>query len=145
MILFLDVDGVLNHRETYRKHKRKYKNLDTENLNVLKEIMDRFHPQIVLTSSWRYFSYNLDILAKAFQEYGIDPWISVTPVLDGNRNLEIKAWMKVHEIRKEEIIILDDRTDLGDLSDRLVSTDFLAGGLKWKHMDSIRMLWQESI
>lgn len=145
MILFLDVDGVLNHQGTYRKHKRKYQNLDAENLSVLKEIMDRYHSRIVLTSSWRYFSYNLDILARAFQEYGIDPWISMTPILDGNRNLEIKTWMKAHEIRKEEIIILDDRTDLGDLTDRLVSTDFLTGGLKREHIESIQRLWQESI
>lgn len=138
--IFLDVDGVLNHHKTYKKRNRefKYQDLDFECLILFSKLIqsiDNVH--IVLSSSWRLIESDRDRLELAFRDFGIPKWIGVTPYLEyeqgKTRGKEIKQWLKENHVCKNQIIILDDNTDMADLKDRLIQTDFTNGGFKEVH------------
>lgn len=138
--IFLDVDGVLNHHETYKKKhvNSLYPDLDPECLALFSKLVysiDYVH--IVLSSSWRLIESDMDRLEAAFKEFGIPKWIDITPYLEyeqgKTRGKEINQWLKENHVRKDQIIILDDNTDMADLQDRLIQTDFMNGGFKEVH------------
>lgn len=83
--IFLDVDGVLNHHETYKKKHANslYPDLDPECLALFSKLVysiDYVH--IVLSSSWRLIESDINRLEAAFKEFGIPKWIDITPYLE---------------------------------------------------------------
>ena len=138
--IFLDVDGVLNHHETYKKKhvNSLYPDLDPECLALFSKLVHSIdYVHIVLSSSWRLIESDMDRLEAAFKEFGIPKWIDITPYLEyeqgKTRGKEINQWLKENHVRKDQIIILDDNTDMADLKDRLIQTDFMNGGFKEVH------------
>lgn len=124
-VVFLDVDGVLNHVgcnwETNAVH-----SIDPACVQQLRRILDNTGAHIVLSSVWRLSRSSLDALAVA----GVPVW-DLTPVLDDGlerRAGEIRAWLDAHP-GITQWAVLDDEID-ADLRDgSFFRTDFMDGGL----------------
>ena len=109
-IIFLDIDGVLNHEEWYksgRAHETylatgetdiKAYNFDPESWKWIQKLIDETGAKIVLSSSWRCYD-----LASTIEEYKntafkpiIDNLVGVTPALmSRNRGEEIHRFFDI--------------------------------------------------
>lgn len=138
-VIFLDIDGVLNTKETYDKM---YRNnsfgaylevpIDKFRLEYLKTIIDETDAKIVLSSSFRHFFVKqedklVSTSAKGtnlynwFLKYGMDIY-DITPINGYTREDEIKEWLINHDEVDDFIIIDDDPTIFTDLSSKLIQT-----------------------
>lgn len=91
-IIFLDVDGVLNCKETNG-------NIDDDKLLLLKQIIDEtVDTKIVISSSWRI--NKLNVLSQRLNEYGIK-YFDITPQIqkykkaEQNRIIEIESQLSI--------------------------------------------------
>ena len=150
-IIFLDIDGVLNDMDYFRKSKdvrhnyykclTGYKKLllthlldiDLNKVYLLKELINNTNSKVVVTSSWR----NLRIYPLV-EDYLINlgiPIIDTTPYIDSKRGLEIKTYLEEHEV--SNYIILDDDI-FPDFDEEilihLIHTSFFYGGLTDEHV-----------
>jgi len=110
-IIFQDVDGVLNNDFTDRDDSP----IDDSLVDRLRRgILDRLPKtpgvQIVLSSQWRKFDRNLDLLKRAFDKQGISAEngyfvVDATPSLCRGvecRAEEIHQWLEAHGYNKED-------------------------------------------
>lgn len=130
-IIFLDIDGVLNHEAFYKDRHEKIKRgeelpshpldeIDPKCVQNLNRLCDETGANVVISSSWRHsgFQYCVDALhGSGFTGCIID----ITPNLRGDgclRGNEILQWIKSNkEIVGEyyqftEYVILDDDSDM---------------------------------
>lgn len=138
-VIFLDVDGVLNDKDTPTRTKRGYLFVDESKILLLKKIVDATQAKIVLSSTWRYDRndqrYNGEFLElkEALAAHGLEIY-SYTPVdaIGIRRGMEIKAWLGTHpEVKK--YVILDD--ELFDYKERgLLDHLLFTYGLKLSHV-----------
>lgn len=119
-VIFLDIDGVLNHEEHFRwlhesgeatplQSQYPWSEFSPVSCKLLKEVIDETDAQIVVSSSWR-----LDGLAKInklFRFFGLPNAIDVTPCLNTARGIEIDKWLSEHP-EVDKYVILDDDTDM---------------------------------
>ncbi|HEY4056577.1 MAG TPA: HAD domain-containing protein [Kofleriaceae bacterium] len=84
--------------------------------------------QIVLASDWRR-GRELPHLRDELRAAGVEgTLIGVTGVLDGQpRWREIEAWMTEHGVGAEDVVIVDDGYDMGELAARFVRVTPLDG------------------
>lgn len=139
-LLFLDIDGVLN---SYRSHFEKGETpLDPENIACFNRIVAATGADIVVTSTWRYFT-PFDELRRYFAEAGIlGEIVDIVPDLIAGlsddaarlvtRGQEIHAWFKGRGAADpcspaETFAILDDRADQEPYLHRLVLTSIERG------------------
>lgn len=130
-VIFLDVDGVLNHG------KQKVK-VEDDKVYLLKQIVDSTNAKIVLSSDWRYWidtdDEDIELLKRKLNEskMGI---MSITPITKhGYRGAEIYQWINEWEGEHiEQFVIIDDRDDMKPYMNRLVQTSFNLG-LQKKHV-----------
>jgi len=117
-ILFLDIDGVLNHGEGSIY-------FEDEKVRILNKILATTDANLVVTSTWR-LGATPEEMDQVLTSQGVLPGrvIGVTPYLDDQRGREIHEWLKTWTPRYqiEKIVILDDRSDLAPLDDALVRT-----------------------
>lgn len=147
-ILFLDIDGVLNSKryDESRSLDSSF-NIDETRLPLVKEIIDRTGALIVLSSTWRRKLYD-DMRPKngegtrlllTFEQYSLKLSYK-TPEFDEHisRSDEIRAWLSAHDGEIESFVIIDDTFGgWGELSDRLVKTDYRIGrGLEQRHVEA---------
>ena len=119
LILFLDIDGVLNTKNHLRrqiKQGKKASRFDwcpvaVAHVNLLTK---KLGAQIIVTSTWRY-EYSLDELKELFHQNGIhrDHVTGVIPSLiygerSTTRGEAIQAWIEENESHNELHLILDD-------------------------------------
>jgi len=124
MILFLDVDGVLNNNEIILTEGAYA--LGTNQLLALKHLVDGLKCDIVLSSTWRMYDKCLKTLKKAFKEHNIPLWIDATPQLGTlPRRHEIKEWLKQNGQKK--CIIIDDDIDAFFKEAVCIHTDYKVG------------------
>lgn len=107
-VIFLDFDGVINNFSNDAL-------VDENNVRVLREIIKLSGAGVVVTSSNKYTIqcnkyavYSDTIFAKYINllyKYGVSV-MEVTPFVQGNRSLEIKEYLDIHEV--SEYVILDD-------------------------------------
>lgn len=124
-IVFLDIDGVLNHQEFYKekpqqirdkeaKEKRLsiyYGDIDPSKIKLLNSLV-RQVPSIefVISSTWRML-FSLDELKTMFKTLGFEGEIvGVTPVGDSIRGLEIRDYLNNNEC--DGYVIVDDDIDM---------------------------------
>jgi hypothetical protein len=152
--IFLDVDGVLNHRaylieaaEIYNKGESNetwhLKQLDGQAVARLDALLRRTGAKVVISSSWR----GLVQLPGWLRERGLSEAheiVGVTPRIPGPRGLEIQEWMTRHRVAPEQIVILDDEDDMAHLAHRLVQTSFMDddGGLRERHVERAVALFE---
>jgi hypothetical protein len=138
VLLFLDVDGVLNKGiATYADpaalsiqgwpHA-----LDIELLRRLKSVLTQSGAAIVLSSAWRDNDLGKDLLARGFAAVGIscDVVVGATPLQGTTRIDEIKAWLASRAPECERWVAVDDMDLLADapeLSAHVVRTSTDAG------------------
>lgn len=140
-IIFLDIDGVLNHISfsIYRnrlseKYNSPFDYLDMEpiacsNLQLLLEADSQI--RIVISSSWRKF-HSLDDLRRMLTEQKIDGSrvIDKTPSNKEHglmRGHEIQTWLNEHPEIKDYAIIDDDGDMLPEQKANFVQTDVRVG------------------
>lgn len=127
-VIFLDIDGVLNSMDWYKRRTRvkaetwkeyNVQEFDPEAVKLLKRIIDETGAKIVLSSTWRLHEDN----RQGVRDQGID-FISHTPRLPRpsgtsveycERGREIKAWLD-HMYTPDDTplryVIIDDDTDM---------------------------------
>lgn len=136
-VIFLDVDGVLNSLQYFKKCRSsgvKSDDIDNECVMILKTIVDRSGADIVLSSTWRRIPQLRDQLVERLAMYGLSI-IGDTPIIfDKERGDEIKQWLDGHP-EYESFIILDDDSDMGPLLEHLVQTSYYMGGLQVADID----------
>ena len=126
-VIFLDVEGVLNTKETYERAYQRYGHttlidleVDKFRLEYLKTIIDVTGAKIVLSSSFRYFFYNNgnEILPKTLKGkklydilkgYDIEIY-DITPTNSETREEQIKSWLATKTNIESFVIIDDDPT-----------------------------------
>ena len=143
-VLFLDIDGVLNHRQWFMKnpmrgdlkgHAWKDSQIDPHCVRVLNQVIASTDAKIVVSSTWRLMD-PLKSLKATLRRNGFlwtASMIDVTPdiYVEGQRRLrgnDIQAWLDTRD-DVEAIAIVDDDSDMGHLIDRLVKTANDNGGL----------------
>lgn len=141
-ILFLDIDGVLNSYQYMISSKSMFgaqaKSLDPNACLLLEEIIVSSGCKVVLSSSWR----------KLVSFRQIESWIrqrgcpsieiiDKTPSLGGFRGEEIQAWLFENSNLVDKFVIVDDDSDMGELSEFLVQTSFEFGLTKSKVQEII--------
>lgn len=122
-IIFLDIDGVLNHTNWYNSDRNPGNingnegDIDPLCSEKIMEICEKTGAKIVLSSDWRIsWPYVIDRLNKSGIKFGtvIDKtpehmWI---PFADKSRGSEIQDWLDNNEC--ERYVIIDDRTDFSE-------------------------------
>ena len=108
-IIFLDFYGILDIWENMDE-------INEDNLNRLKKLVDETGANVVYSSSNRYSRFGKEIMLNLINN-GINV-IGVTPQL-GERELEIKSYLDNHP-DIENYCILDDDYDMERLKDHLV-------------------------
>lgn len=165
-IVFLDIDGVLNHAGCKCE-----KDFLQESIDVLNYLYDKYEIEIVLSSSWRtaytmkymnfLFSKNgikADIIDKTPEYIGeydkqavensegltLDQLCEAAIPPDAGRNREIIHWVRRHDVKK--FVILDDFFFTNDICKKhLVQTswhDEINGGLRKEHIPLIEKIFE---
>ena len=122
-IIFLDIDGVLNHELFFKSWDKKGEQLDREKIQLLNDLCVKANCDVVISSTWRMSG--LEDCTSKLVEYGADfNIIGATPILRQRgmvRGCEIALWLK-DNITKEKYgcmyydfykyVILDDDSDM---------------------------------
>ncbi len=113
-IIFLDIDGVLNNRETLRKVQRASDMIDPYLVLLVSRIVEQTDAEIVLSSSWRHGHW--DKIRDQFPFKLIDRTGSCCA---GIRGVEIYEWIRKNvsyqdrdNREKFRYAILDDEGDM---------------------------------
>jgi hypothetical protein len=160
-VLFLDIDGVMNH-EGMKSHQT----FDPDAVCRLNRIIKETGCKIVLSSTWRHMYRGVNRIEELLRLQGIAPGhvLDRTPThhellllwrkgavdkpsehcmkfsFDVTRGMEIKAWLQLHP-EVTEWISLDDDRDMEDLDrDRLVNTTFVSGLLDEHVEEAVKIL-----
>jgi len=147
-VLFLDIDGVLNSEEWYisllnNKIEPIFpdKHINPKQVTLVNKIINQTNATVILSSSWRIFRSveEMNILLK---RKGATFLITdLTPILStGCRGDEIALWIEKSANSIESFCILDDDSDMSNLSSNLIQTSWQFG-ITEKHVNlAIKML-----
>ena len=151
--LFLDIDGVLNSFDDYGVDGKEFiENIENltfilskRQMSLLNNIIDKYHPKIILSSYWRN-RYSLSTLQNKFEAAGFKGKIlAITPSFGGEHE---DRWQQIkHYIEDNDVtnyIILDD-SPLDRKNTKFpnwVKTDSYHG-LDHKHLREIDKIWQK--
>ena len=138
-IIFLDIDGVLNHQIWFEKWHKSEKRTDTEeqyndsmidpeSVDLLNKIIADTDAKVVISSSWRknntIESMQTLLDKKGFKGeiIGLTPVLYFTGLKDYHysvpRGNEIKAWLEINKgilgdkMSKVKYVIFDDDSDM---------------------------------
>jgi len=136
-LIFLDIDGVLNHPEFLKAHAiTNYKSvpmallacIDPVAVGRLNRLVEITEAKIVVSSPWRTIM-RIGQLQSTFERAGVKTCpFSQTPNLGTTRGREIQSWLDRRRLTLpiESYVILDDDdaddADMGHLIPKLVQT-----------------------
>lgn len=161
-VIFLDIDGVLNSQETFRKVREHFDatgewlvEIDDEMVKRLARIVRETSAEIVLSSSWRNFfdtrtltphNESAQGLVDSLEKHNLKIISRTGRSSNGNRGDEIKAWLSKHTEVKNFVILDDESSDLQDFVDKeLVKTSFTAPSGMVKDMSDCTGLQEKHV
>lgn len=145
-VIFLDYDGVMNPPNTCLVfHTPRNADFGREAVDNLNYILEKTGAYIVVSATNRG---NDSWTVKLFDYNGIDSarYIDYTSSLrDRPRGDEIKQWLTAESIRTggsepESFVIIDDESDMGELNDHLVKTNYMIGLTRTDAEKAIKIL-----
>ncbi len=130
-IPFLDIDGVLNTSETYKRARTwadsvesAVKLFEPACVAHLNKITEQTNAQIVVCSAWRHI-FTLDELRQIFRIVGIRASVlDVTPTSVSQRARAVIAWLAKHP-EVQHWCVLDD--DIRAYDNHLPNSNYLVG------------------
>jgi len=135
-VIFLDIDGVLNSRQSWaqRKHGSGTEAIDPDAMARLNRLLRQSGASIVVSSSWRStVARTREVLCAnglcwPTRVIGCTPrsevaWGEHGLYVARQRGDEIQAWLDQHPDRVRRFVILDDGDDMGPLRRSLVQTN----------------------
>ena len=144
-IIFLDIDGVLNNKDTFIVQEEHFLKTGESLVEIepimisrLAKIVKETDSQIVLSSSWRYgwdpeyekCSSHCKKLISSLDEYGLRIFDKTPVIKNGLRQDEIRCWLARHA-DVDNFVILDDETSflMDFVGTRLVKTNCIPDGV----------------
>lgn len=118
MIIFLDIDGVVVHKDCPTRYSRDLfpDVFDPRCVSALNRLIKYYKAKIVVSSFWRYFHTEEEIRG-CFVEYGVEGKIKdfcpKLTIRDWNKGREIKHWIEDNKYKGDYIVIDDMATDVG--------------------------------
>ena len=128
-VIFLDIDGVLNHEAFYKERyenrieespwENPYSEIDPKAVSNLNNLCDETEAKVVISSTWRH--HGLEYCKDVLEKHGFTgDIIDITPSSPTRfRGLEILDWVKENEeligdryFNFTEYVILDDDSDM---------------------------------
>jgi len=160
-VIFLDIDGVLNNENTFIKKYKEFSStgkiipeIDMQMVMRLKQIVNATGAVIVLSSSWKLgwdinftkCSQHCKDLILIFSEYNLKIFDKTPNIEHGNRQREIKEWLKNHP-ETEKFVILDDETTflMDFVGKQLVKTSILPDGVMLTNMKDTTGLQEKHV
>jgi hypothetical protein len=159
-IVFLDIDGVLNSSDFFKRRPLKLDSefkswferdvsfsplyhltlIDPEAVQLLNKITCATGAKIVVSSTWRLLT-PFDTLVDILREVGVTgEIIGKTPRLGGHRGPEVQEAIDFCSFNVDKFVILDDDADMDHLLPFLVQTSW-EKGLEEHHVEkAIEML-----
>jgi hypothetical protein len=128
-VIFLDVDGVLNHAEAFRLWEDRFGRdvLDHGCVRRLVELARDTGAEVVISSTWRLMEDAHRIISVALWTHGIE-LVGQTPDLwSTDRADEIRAWLADNPDVSRYVVLDDDPT--AAIEGHTVLTDWNGGGL----------------
>lgn len=111
--IFLDIDGVLNSKQTNERGPYDNPGIENKHLDILKTIVDKTNGEIVLISDWRlsflpddHMPKMADYITEKFDSAGLSLSLVSANNRYENRVDEISEWIINHQTKG--YIILDD-------------------------------------
>lgn len=142
-IIFLDIDGVLNHPEVYTKKSGAYP-LCYKCVGRLMNILNRTDAKIVISSTWRLgcdlpSSPVMKLKDSGALEYLHEDWRTIDWYTEfgdvfSNRGMEIGHWLSNHKDVEKYVILDDDSDMLMEQLPYLIKTTF-ESGLQDRHVE----------
>lgn len=140
-IIFLDIDGVLNHENTPDRCGI-YIGIEDRKVELLKQIVDSTGAKIVLSSTWRLginnkghrLEHHAEYLNEKLLKYGLEIYDKTKELSRHGelRGKEINEWLSRHP-DVEQWVVLDDEYfidfNMYDIPQHLVHTYFYVDGL----------------
>eukprot|EP00746_Dinoflagellata_sp_MGD_P030020 gnl/MRDRNA2_/MRDRNA2_171120_c0_seq1.p1 gnl/MRDRNA2_/MRDRNA2_171120_c0~~gnl/MRDRNA2_/MRDRNA2_171120_c0_seq1.p1 ORF type:complete len:279 (+),score=62.54 gnl/MRDRNA2_/MRDRNA2_171120_c0_seq1:97-933(+) len=123
-LIFLDVDGVLNHPKAINAPRR----LDPAKLQLLASLVKRTGAAIVLSTTWRVNALSKLALIDSLCEVGLfeDCIVGETPdITQHERTREISAWLDDHPPASSSRWVALDDLELGYENPKLMSGHFV--------------------
>jgi len=144
-VIFLDIDGVLNTKNTFKKRKDIYNEsgviiprIDFYRVKFLKQIVDKTDAKIVISSTWRKYDNDMKELKEVFSLFDLEVYDVTCIDISGKKGIEINDWLNKNEV--DSFVIIDDETsDMLHLEKYVVKTreNFKETGLLEKHISEI--------
>ena len=136
-VIFLDIDGVLINR---RSCKIGLDVPDHECVERLNRIIAATSAVLVISSAWR-IGRSVEELKDLMKLFGVKAKVIDRTICNWNwiRGQEIENWLSFHE-DVTQFIILDDDSDIGELSSHLIQTKFEFGLTDENAMEAIERL-----
>lgn len=145
-IIFLDVDGVLNSRESWNTTcvGESNKRIDPAMCARLIHLVAETGAKIVVSSTWRLFDEHLLALKRGLYGFGLEMGTIIDETVSDRRGYhgrgeEINDWVTRHEV--SAFVILDDDEDMEPHMDHLIKTTW-EKGLQDEHCEAAVRLFQ---
>jgi hypothetical protein len=119
-VIFLDIDGVLNNHRLLFAHGPDY--IDPDMVSILKTIVFSTKSKIVLSSSWRLYSFSRRLVKVNLEDKQLNFIDCTKEIPNVPRSEEIKDYLNSNKVF--DFAILDDEIEAGvGLEDRFFQTD----------------------
>jgi len=147
IIIFLDIDGVLNSDTYFRSVNTKVKDwsrFDPHSVKMIKTLLEDFNAKIVISSLWR-FAAKIQ-LSKELKKSGLINYLYKdwhTPIIGSpHRGKEIKMWLDSHPAISDFLIIDDDEDVLPEHNSKFIKTT-IENGFQEEHYYKARAILEQ--